>query len=72
MYFIYRANLISIDEMISVMQNLQAVPDETKLNTIMSVLDADQDGVIDISDAIEVRISRRRIKICSIFQSHYF
>ena len=50
----FRANLISIDEMISVMRSLQTIPDETKLNTIMHVLDTDQDGVIDINDAIEV------------------
>ena len=40
--------------MISTMRQLQNVPDDTKLNTIIRVLDEDQDGVIDINDAVEV------------------
>ena len=36
------------------MKRLQKLPDETKLQHIMDVLDEDHDGNIDIDDAAEI------------------
>ena len=51
---IYRENLITNDELVAIMKNLQAVSDETRAQRIADVLDDDHDGVIDINDALKV------------------
>ena len=50
----FRINLVSINEMVLAMRRLQKLPDETKLQHIMDVLDEDHDGNIDIDDALKV------------------
>uniref|UniRef100_A0A3Q1BZG0 Mitochondrial proton/calcium exchanger protein n=1 Tax=Amphiprion ocellaris TaxID=80972 RepID=A0A3Q1BZG0_AMPOC len=47
-------NLISIDELISVMRQIQNIP-EHKLQSIAEALDDNKDGKIDIDDVIKVR-----------------
>uniref|UniRef100_A0A667ZJS9 Mitochondrial proton/calcium exchanger protein n=1 Tax=Myripristis murdjan TaxID=586833 RepID=A0A667ZJS9_9TELE len=47
-------NLISIDELISVMRQIQNIP-EHKLQSIADALDDNKDGKIDIDDVIKVR-----------------
>ena len=37
------------------MRKLQKAPDDLKLQRILQVLDEDQDGVIDVTDALKVR-----------------
>ncbi|KAM8736190.1 mitochondrial proton/calcium exchanger protein isoform 4-T4 [Acanthopagrus schlegelii] len=46
-------NLISIDELISVMRQIQSIP-EHKLQSIADALDDNKDGKIDIDDVIKV------------------
>jgi len=36
------------------MRKIQKLPDDTKLQRVVQVLDEDKDGVIDISDALKV------------------
>uniref|UniRef100_A0A665X0E9 Mitochondrial proton/calcium exchanger protein n=1 Tax=Echeneis naucrates TaxID=173247 RepID=A0A665X0E9_ECHNA len=48
-----RENLISIDELISVMRQIQNIP-EHKLQSIAEALDDNKDGKIDIDDVIKV------------------
>ncbi|XP_030419100.1 mitochondrial proton/calcium exchanger protein isoform X1 [Gopherus evgoodei] len=51
--FPFRENLISINELISVMKQIQKFP-ENKLNRIAEALDENQDGKIDIDDVAKV------------------
>ncbi|GFO23857.1 mitochondrial letm1 and EF-hand domain-containing protein 1 [Plakobranchus ocellatus] len=50
----YRSNIISINEMLEALKRLQKVPDDSKLRRMFEVLDQDKDGIIDISNALEV------------------
>ncbi|GFS17628.1 mitochondrial LETM1 and EF-hand domain-containing protein 1 [Elysia marginata] len=50
----YRTNIISINEMLDALKRLQKVPDDAKLRRMFEVLDQDKDGIIDISNALEV------------------
>ena len=42
--------------MLDALKRLQKVPDDTKLRRMFEVLDQDKDGIIDISNALEVFI----------------
>jgi hypothetical protein len=56
-YFIacdYRTNLVGINELVLALRRLQKVPDDTKFQRIMQVLDEDKDGIIDVKDALRV------------------
>ncbi|XP_010781309.1 mitochondrial proton/calcium exchanger protein isoform X2 [Notothenia coriiceps] len=52
-FYSFRENLISIDELISVMRQIQNIP-EHKLQSIAESLDDNKDGKIDIDDVIKV------------------
>ncbi|KAG8013081.1 Mitochondrial proton/calcium exchanger protein, partial [Nibea albiflora] len=52
-FYTFRENLISIDELISVMRQIQNIP-EHKLQNIAEALDDNKDGKIDIDDVIKV------------------
>jgi Ca2+-binding EF-hand superfamily protein len=54
-----RDNIVSINEMLLALRRLQKVPNETKLQRIIEVLDDDQDGNINVNLALKV--SGRRI-----------
>lgn len=54
LFYTFRENLISIDELISVMRQIQNIP-EDKLQRIAEALDDNKDGKIDIDDVIKVR-----------------
>lgn len=49
-----KRTLVSINELVLAMRKIQKLPDETKLQRVVQVLDEDKDGVIDISDALKV------------------
>ncbi|XP_055011976.1 LOW QUALITY PROTEIN: mitochondrial proton/calcium exchanger protein [Boleophthalmus pectinirostris] len=49
----FRENLVSIDELIGVMRQIQNIP-EHKLQSIADALDDNKDGKIDIDDVIKV------------------
>ncbi|XP_061485791.1 mitochondrial proton/calcium exchanger protein isoform X2 [Rhineura floridana] len=51
--FPFRENLISIHELISVMKQIQEIP-ESKLNRLAEALDENKDGKIDIDDVSKV------------------
>ncbi|XP_072353611.1 mitochondrial proton/calcium exchanger protein isoform X8 [Scyliorhinus torazame] len=53
LYFTFRENLISIDELISAMKQIQNIP-QHKLQKIAESLDENKDGRIDINDVIKV------------------
>ncbi|KAM3833904.1 mitochondrial proton/calcium exchanger protein [Diretmus argenteus] len=53
LFYAFRENLISIDELISVMRQIQNIP-EHKLQSIADALDDNKDGKIDIDDVIKV------------------
>ncbi|XP_029316145.1 mitochondrial proton/calcium exchanger protein isoform X2 [Cottoperca gobio] len=53
LFYTFRENLISIDELISVMRQIQNIP-EHKLQSIADSLDDNKDGKIDIDDVIKV------------------
>nr|XP_014352586.1 PREDICTED: LETM1 and EF-hand domain-containing protein 1, mitochondrial-like isoform X1 [Latimeria chalumnae] len=53
LYFIFRENLVSINELINVMRQIQKIP-EDKLQRIAEALDENKDGQIDIDDVIKV------------------
>ncbi|KAM7376369.1 hypothetical protein PAMP_006110 [Pampus punctatissimus] len=53
LFYTFRENLISIDELISVMRQIQNIP-EHKLQSIAEALDDNKDGKIDIDDVIKV------------------
>lgn len=54
LFYTFRENLISIDELIGVMRQIQNIP-EHKLQSIAEALDDNKDGKIDIDDVIKVR-----------------
>ncbi|XP_068436878.1 mitochondrial proton/calcium exchanger protein isoform X4 [Clinocottus analis] len=53
LFYSFRENLISISELISVMRQIQNIP-EHKLQSIAEALDDNKDGKIDIDDVIKV------------------
>uniref|UniRef100_A0A3Q3XRB4 Mitochondrial proton/calcium exchanger protein n=1 Tax=Mola mola TaxID=94237 RepID=A0A3Q3XRB4_MOLML len=53
LFYTFRENLISIDELIGVMRQIQNIP-EQKLQSIAEALDDNKDGKIDIDDVIKV------------------
>ncbi|XP_073339076.1 mitochondrial proton/calcium exchanger protein isoform X5 [Pagrus major] len=53
LFYTFRENLISIDELINVMRQIQNIP-EHKLQSIADALDDNKDGKIDIDDVIKV------------------
>lgn len=53
----FRENLVSIDELIAVMRQIQNIP-EHKLQRIAEALDDNKDGKIDIDDVIKVGVGR--------------
>ncbi|XP_041133775.1 mitochondrial proton/calcium exchanger protein-like isoform X7 [Polyodon spathula] len=53
LYFSFSENLISINELIDVMRQIQNIP-EHKLQCIAETLDENKDGKIDIDDVIKV------------------
>ncbi|XP_051943006.1 mitochondrial proton/calcium exchanger protein isoform X2 [Hippocampus zosterae] len=53
LFYAFRENLISIDELIGVMRQIQNIP-EHKLQSIAETLDDNKDGKIDIDDVIKV------------------
>ncbi|CAN9502626.1 unnamed protein product [Ophioblennius macclurei] len=53
LFYTFRENLISIDELIAVMRQIQNIPDH-KLQSIAEALDDNKDGKIDIDDVIKV------------------
>lgn len=55
LFYTFRENLISIDELIAVMRQIQNIP-EHKLQSIAEALDDNKDGKIDIDDVIKVRL----------------
>ena len=50
----HRDNIININEMVLALKRLQKVPNETRLQQILEVLDEDQDGRIDVSHVLKV------------------
>ncbi|CAL8303658.1 unnamed protein product [Boreogadus saida] len=53
LFHTFRENLVSIDELIAVMKQIQNIP-EHKLQSIAAALDDNKDGKIDIDDVIKV------------------
>ncbi|CAL9686746.1 unnamed protein product [Knipowitschia caucasica] len=53
LFYTFRENLVSIDELIGVMRQIQNIP-EHKLQSIADALDDNKDGKIDIDDVIKV------------------
>ncbi|XP_073689121.1 mitochondrial proton/calcium exchanger protein-like, partial [Garra rufa] len=53
LFLSYRENLVSINELITVMKQLQNIP-EHKLQSIADALDENKDGKIDIDDVLKV------------------
>uniref|UniRef100_A0A3B4B510 Mitochondrial proton/calcium exchanger protein n=1 Tax=Periophthalmus magnuspinnatus TaxID=409849 RepID=A0A3B4B510_9GOBI len=53
LFYAFRENLVSIDELIGVMRQIQNIP-EHKLQSIADALDDNKDGKIDIDDVIKV------------------
>lgn len=53
MFLSYRENLVSINELITVMKHIQNIP-ENKLLSLAEALDENKDGKIDIDDVIKV------------------
>uniref|UniRef100_A0A3B5K7T7 Mitochondrial proton/calcium exchanger protein n=1 Tax=Takifugu rubripes TaxID=31033 RepID=A0A3B5K7T7_TAKRU len=53
LFYTFRENLISIDELIAIMRQIQNIP-EDKLQRIAEALDDNKDGKIDIDDVIKV------------------
>ncbi|KAK2826739.1 hypothetical protein Q5P01_020953 [Channa striata] len=53
LFYTFRENLISIDELIGVMRQIQNIP-EHKLQRLAEALDDNKDGKIDIDDVIKV------------------
>lgn len=51
--FPFRENLISIQDLINVMKQLQEIP-EGKLNKLAEALDENKDGKINIDDVVKV------------------
>lgn len=57
LFYTFRENLVSIDELIAVMRQIQNIP-EHKLQRIAEALDDNKDGKIDIDDVIKVGVGR--------------
>lgn len=57
LFYTFRENLVSIDELIAVMRQIQNIP-EPKLQRIAEALDDNKDGKIDIDDVIKVGVGR--------------
>lgn len=55
LFYTFRENLISIDELIAIMRQIQNIP-EDKLQRIAEALDDNKDGKIDIDDVIKVGV----------------
>ncbi|XP_062296416.1 mitochondrial proton/calcium exchanger protein isoform X2 [Scomber scombrus] len=53
LFYTFRENLISIDELINIMRQIQNIP-EHKLQSIAEALDDNKDGKIDIDSVIKV------------------
>ncbi|XP_024911322.1 mitochondrial proton/calcium exchanger protein isoform X7 [Cynoglossus semilaevis] len=53
LFYTFRENLISIDELIGIMKQIQNIP-EHKLLSIAEALDDNKDGKVDIDDVIKV------------------
>ena len=47
---------MTINELVLAMKRIQKISDETKLQRICEYLDEDHDGVVDIDDALKVRL----------------
>ncbi|KAL3864049.1 hypothetical protein ACJMK2_005760 [Sinanodonta woodiana] len=60
-----KGNMISLNEMVLALKRLQKVPDDTRLQKIVQVLDEDKDGNIDISHTLKVieLLGRENIKL---------
>ncbi|XP_076460775.1 mitochondrial proton/calcium exchanger protein-like isoform X2 [Babylonia areolata] len=60
-----RDKIVGIEEMMAAMKDLQKVPNETKLQHILEVLDEDHDGNIDINLALKVleALGQEKIKL---------
>ena len=52
--------------MLDALKRLQKVPDDTKLRRMFEVLDQDKDGIIDISNALEVRFKKNERSLNSL------
>ncbi|ESP00432.1 hypothetical protein LOTGIDRAFT_140711, partial [Lottia gigantea] len=65
--FVFRANIISINEMVLGLKRLQKVPNETRNQQIVEVLDDDRDGNINVSHVLKVieQIGRENVKLDS-------
>lgn len=59
LFYTFRENLISIDELIAIMRQIQNIP-EDKLQRIAEALDDNKDGKIDIDDVIKVGVGGLR------------
>lgn len=55
LFYTFRENLVSIDELIAIMRQIQNIP-EDKLQRIAEALDDNKDGKIDIDDVIKVGV----------------
>ena len=47
--------MISIDEMLAALRRIKKIPDDARLQKIVEVLDADNDGHINVSHVLEVK-----------------
>ena len=59
----FRSHLVDINDLVLALRRLQKVPNDTKFQKIMRVLDEDKDGIIDANDAL--RVSNKAI-LCII------
>uniref|UniRef100_A0A8C6V0D9 Mitochondrial proton/calcium exchanger protein n=1 Tax=Neogobius melanostomus TaxID=47308 RepID=A0A8C6V0D9_9GOBI len=53
LFYAFRENLVSIDELIAIMRQIQNIP-EHKLQSLAEALDDNKDGKIDIDDVIKL------------------
>ncbi|KAJ8317442.1 hypothetical protein KUTeg_005346 [Tegillarca granosa] len=60
-----KGNVISINEMVLALKRLQKVPNDTKLQKIVQVLDEDKDGNIDVTHVLKVieLLGRENVKL---------
>ncbi|KAK2162217.1 hypothetical protein NP493_1533g00004 [Ridgeia piscesae] len=60
-----KEDLVTINELLLAIRRLQKVSHDTKLQTIVQVLDQDKDGCIDINTALKVieLLGRENVKI---------
>ena len=45
---------MTINELVLSMRRIQKVPNDARVQRILQVLDEDQDGIIDVNDALKV------------------